>query len=187
MAGAPCRDKVSPEAAELLRADLACSGLREAQHEDGRVRMCEHHRQLYTTTRLSKKCAKVTCKELGTTVSGGMWLCEGHAREACGLGQSRPACPPPPAPWAPPGTPAAPASPGSLVARLMQRPRDWADLCERGGEACHALVRAPGGQYYAVQVHGLEVSTATAKFELPELGIEVRIPAELAMVDGPAS
>eukprot|EP00969_Alexandrium_andersonii_P089198 3937300-Alexandrium_andersonii.AAC.1 len=74
--------------------------------------------------RLSKKCAKVTCKELGTTVSGGMCLCEGHAREACGMGPPQPACPPPPAPWAPPTASASAAAPGGLVARLTQRPRD---------------------------------------------------------------
>ena len=64
----------------------------------------------------------------------------------------------------------------------MCRPTGWADVCEADfaqGEAYQALVRAPGGQYYAVRASGLEEAATTARFELAEVRVTGRMSCAL--------
>ncbi len=119
---ARCCDRACSKGLRMLDEDAYTTGSLLENEEEGLVRLCKYHTQVYTCDRLILKCAKEGCRRKGWEVRSGIKLCRGHA-EVIELGGEAVAA------GAEPGRRASPVAPhpGCHVAIKLQRAGDSED------------------------------------------------------------
>ena len=77
LASDPCMDQASGESVRLLESDREMSDVRGRTS----VRLCDHHRQLYTAACSGRKCSVLACYEAASGSKQGVPLCRQHLME----------------------------------------------------------------------------------------------------------